>query len=120
GLDADFESVKPEGQRHGIVPASQEFASLLFPLLPGDLEIRERCIEEKSRNWTTSTGRTHDFGPGLFRCQSVWRSKTRAVRNNFSSANGAASSWRPIGRLALVNPQGMLIPGMPARLAVIV
>ena len=26
----------------------------------------------------------------------------------------------PIGRLALVSPHGMLIPGMPARLAVIV
>ncbi len=62
----------------------------------------------------------HYTNPGRFRCQSVARSKTRAVRNSFSSANGAARSCRPIGRPALVKPQGMLIPGMPARLAVIV
>ena len=33
---------------------------------------------------------------------------------------GAPKSCMPIGRLALVSPHGMLIPGMPARLAVIV
>ena len=62
----------------------------------------------------------HYTNPGLFKCQSVARSKTRAVRSNVSSAKGAPKSCMPIGRLAFVRPQGMLIPGMPARLAVIV
>jgi hypothetical protein len=65
--------------------------------------------------------RLHQMGcPGRFKCQSVARSKIRAVRNSVSSANGAAKSCRPIGSLDLVMPQGILIPGMPARLAVIV
>src|SRR5439155_24957468 len=52
--------------------------------------------------------------------QSVARSKTRAVRSRFSSANAGASNCSPMGRPDRVNPHGMLTPGIPARLAVIV
>ena len=46
--------------------------------------------------------------------------KTRAVLNSLSSAKAGARSWRPIGRPDRVRPQGMLRPGIPARLVVMV
>ena len=63
---------------------------------------------------------SHHPSAGCFRCQSVARSKTLAIRSSFSSANGAARSYMPMGKPPLVKPQGILIPGMPARLAVMV
>src|SRR5262249_22048811 len=53
-------------------------------------------------------------------CQSVARSYIRATRSSFSSSNGAAKICKPIGSPVFVNPHGMLTPGMPARLALIV
>src|SRR5260370_15727769 len=53
-------------------------------------------------------------------CQSVSFSCIRAVRSSFSSANVGARICKPMGRLLFVTPQGMLIPAMPARLALIV
>ena len=60
------------------------------------------------------------YNTGRLRCQSVSRSCIRATRSNFSSANGGASICKPIGKPALVKPHGMLMPGMPARFALIV
>ena len=42
------------------------------------------------------------------------------IRSSFSSSNGAACNCNPIGSPAFVNPHGMLIPAMPARLHAIV
>ena len=63
---------------------------------------------------------SHHTNPGRFACHSVARSNTRAARNSVSSAKAGARSCRPIGRPEFVRPQGMLRPGMPARLVVIV
>src|SRR4051794_18225596 len=62
----------------------------------------------------------HQETSGRLVCQSVALSKTRAVRSRFSSENAGPRSCRPIGSPGPVRPQGMLMPGMPARLAVIV
>ena len=62
----------------------------------------------------------HYTNSGRLVCQSVALSKTRAVLSNLSSAKAGAMSWRPIGRPDLVRPQGILRPGIPARLVVMV
>ncbi len=52
--------------------------------------------------------------------KSVAASNMRAVRRSFGSVNVGASICKPMGRFEAVKPQGMLIAGMPARLAVMV
>ena len=58
--------------------------------------------------------RFYTFGRRV--CQSVADSYIRATRKSFSSSNGLPSSCSPMGNPAFVKPQGMLRPGMPARL----
>jgi hypothetical protein len=43
-----------------------------------------------------------------------------AIRRSFCSSNGAARNWLEIGRPDVVCPHGTAIPGIPARLALIV
>ena len=50
-------------------------------------------------------------------CQSVAASYMRAARSSRSSSNGGASSCRPTGKPAELNPHGTLTPGSPARFA---
>src|SRR5262249_50640667 len=80
------------------------------------------CIEVRrdSSEFRETLISRHYTSPGRRDCQPVAFSKTRAARRRVSSAKAGARSWRPIGRPDLVRPQGMLTPGMPARLAVIV
>ena len=115
GLEVDLKCVQPHHDRRGITACLQESETVLQSISPCQIQVCKQGPEFGVvlilRHYTNSA---------RFRCQSVARSKTRAVRNSFSSAKGAASSWRPIGRFAFVSPQGMLMPGMPARFAVIV
>jgi hypothetical protein len=60
------------------------------------------------------------YNTGRRLCQSVSRSNILATRSNFFSANGEPRICRPIGNPDFVKPHGMLMPGMPARLALIV
>src|SRR4029453_8772127 len=53
---------------------------------------------------------------GVRRWKSCSRSNARAMRSTRASSQGLPRICRPMGRLALVNPQGGLSPGSPARL----
>src|SRR5262249_2870856 len=53
---------------------------------------------------------------GVRRWKSCSRSNARPMRRTRASSQGRPRISRPMGRFALVKPQGMLIPGRPARL----
>src|SRR5579883_1151786 len=114
-LEVDLEGIQPHQDRGSVTACVEKSQSVVQTVPPRHVQIRERGSE-----LGVALIHRHYTSPGLLRCQSVARSKTRAVRKSFSSAKGAASNCRPIGSFSLVSPQGMLIPGMPARLAVIV
>ncbi len=62
----------------------------------------------------------YEMSSGRRVCQSVSRSYMRAARSSRSSSNGGARICSPIGKPLRVKPQGMEMPAMPARFAVIV
>src|SRR5512135_3726286 len=92
-----------------------ECLRVIHAVLPGLIEVG--CSERQVELGKVAR---HQDNSGRFRCQSVARSKTRAVRSRFSSAKAGARSCKPMGRFEREKPQGIARPGMPAKLAVIV
>jgi hypothetical protein len=109
----DLEGVKTKSDRRTVATLAEKLICLGEPIKIGCLEVRQGRPErrEPDRHYPISGRRV---------CQSVARSKTRAVRSRFSSAKAGARSCMPIGRPDFVRPQGTLRPGMPARLVVMV
>ena len=119
-FDTNLASITTNCRSHRSKARSREVNRFSLTLGPRREEIGEGRIVQQPWMERTASRRAHPLSPGRLVCQSVARSKTRAVRRRLSSAKAGAISWRPIGRPDRVKPQGMLMPGMPARFVVIV
>ena len=119
-LDADFQRVDAERQCRRMITLNHEMLSFRVPFFPGDFEIRERGFDRSP------------VGGGRWLAELIGSIPAASGANPSPSrrpAPSAAGSPRRTARPAaagrsagptLVSPHGMLMPGMPARLAVIV
>lgn len=114
-LEINLQSVQPRRDGGRIAPRRLKDRGILKPIPPSRVEVR---VGDRLPKSSKTPG--HQEIPGRLVPQSVSRSKTRAARRRGSSAKAGARSCRPMGRLSFENPQGTLIAGMPAKLAVIV